>query len=151
MVPEYVRGASSSLVLPSAGVFAAKEFFEDALNKDKPSEEPISEEQNEKYTADNPPKEETPEKDKDELLSAEQAIAPENRQPIEEFQFASSSTASNYFCYGAGCIDNATYYANDEMLSRQAARSTLGEARKRRAAGAYDMPHPTTESLRAGF
>ncbi len=114
---EYVAVASSSLVLPSAGVFAAKEFFEDALNKDKPSEEPISEEQNEKYTADNPPKEETPEKDKDELLSAEQAIAPENRQPIEEFQFASSSTASNYFCYGAGCIRNATYYANDEMLS----------------------------------
>ncbi len=92
---------------------------------------------------------------------AERQVPPENRMPIEEFKFASSSTADNYFLYGSGCIRNATYYDNSEMLS--AARGELGfkieinskepqvlimhthttESFERFDAGFYDVSYPT--------
>ncbi|NLC78962.1 MAG: stage II sporulation protein P [Ruminococcaceae bacterium] len=95
------------------------------------------------------------------VQTAEEAVPPENRYPIEEFKFASSSTADNYFLYGAGCVRNATYFSNDEMLS--AARGSLGfelefgsqepqilimhthttESFERFDAGFYDVSYPT--------
>ena len=81
------------------------------------------------------------------VSDAESAIPQERRMPIEELQFASSSTAENYFTYGAGCVRNATDYTNDDM--RSAAGGAVGFRVEMNSASPtvrYDSPRATCAS-----
>ncbi|MEA4911182.1 MAG: stage II sporulation protein P [Oscillospiraceae bacterium] len=159
-----LAAASATLLLPQGAAGAAESFLLSALQSDEepPEEARSTASQEPTFTADNPPQTPaTEESDAQAVADAESAVPAARRKPIEELQFASSLSADNYFTYGAGCIRNATEYANDEMLA--AARGSLGftvemdsnkpqvlimhthttESYDRFDAGFYDTDYPT--------
>lgn len=153
---------SASLVAPTAAKSALESYL---LSKETIQQQSTFTQENEEPKIEpNVPKPAEQEMDETVTPSVEEAkklVPPENRMPIEEFKFASSSTADNYFLYGSGCVRNATYYTNTEMLT--AARGELGfdieigskepqvlimhthttESFERFDAGFYDVNYPT--------
>lgn len=158
-----LAAASSALLLPQAALPAAASCLQRALGQ-APAQQSEAAPGGEaddaapQFTAADPPAGDAPAPD---VSDAESAIPQERRMPIEELQFASSSTAENYFTYGAGCVRNATDYTNDDM--RSAAGGAVGfrvemnsaspqvlimhthttESYDRFDAGFYDTEYPT--------
>ncbi len=163
-----LAAASAAFLLPEAGLAAAEEYMRSALDEQSPdtSDPPAADadantsDEQPLFTAQQPPAP-TPEEPVQAPADALAAVPEERRKPIEETRFASSSTADNYFSYGAGYVRNATEYAVDDM--RAAAAGAPGfaiemnsdkpqvlimhthttESFERFDAGFYDTAYPT--------
>ncbi|MEG1556957.1 MAG: stage II sporulation protein P [Oscillospiraceae bacterium] len=113
-----VTKVSASFVMPNGGLAAAQASLDTEHEVVTVPENPLAD-----------ANEQTEEKSEEllpnnaDIEQAETMIAQENRKPIEEVQFATSSSKPNFWSFGSGFVQNATKHKN-EYLSKAVAGDT---------------------------